>query len=473
MYKLPIVNGVKKYLEEKNISFCMPGHKHGRGFKDTKEGRELLSQFINNDITEVDGVDNLHNAQGIIKDAQRLLKEAYGSYKAYFLVNGSTSGNLAMMFATLEEGDKVIVERNCHRSIYNGIILRKLKPIYATGDLDKYNSLLYVDENNFISLMRQNKDAKAVILTYPNYYGICMDLKRILDEAKLLGMLVLVDSAHGAHFGFHEDLPRSAVELGADIVVMSAHKTLPSLTQTAYLHLNNEVYEPQLDFYVSAFLSTSPSYMLLQSMDYARFYLQEYGNEAYDRLIKTCEKFKAMINSVEGFEIIDIHSINNTQFNRSIDKTRFVIKLKEGFSGYKLSEYLRKNKIQVEMSDHKSVVLIFSPFNDENELQLLYNKLESCNMDELTSDNIEVSQAYLPKMKLLPHEVLMMRKKKINIDNSLGNICGEAVVPYPPGIPLVMPGEIIDRSVLQILNICMDNHIDVLGIEDNKICVVD
>lgn len=474
MDKLPIVNGVSKYLCEENISFCMPGHKHGKGFKNTKEGKELLNQFINNDITEVDGVDNLHNAQGIIKESQRLLKEAYGSYKSYFLVNGSTSGNLAMIFAALKEGDKVIVERNCHRSIYNGIILRKIEPIYAIGDVDsKYNSMFAIDESNFINLMRCNRDAKAIILTYPNYYGICMDLKRIVDEARALDMLVLVDSAHGAHFGFHEELPKSAVEIGADIVVMSSHKTLPSLTQTAYLHLNNEAYESQLDFYVSAFLSTSPSYMFLQSMDYARFYLQEYGYEAYGKLINICDKFKKKINTIEGFEIIDINNVNSPKFNRSIDKTRFVIKLKDGFSGYKLSEYLRQNKIQVEMSDYSSVVLIFSPFNDENEFEILYEKIKLCNINDLAAETVEIIKGYLPQSKLLPYEVLSRKKKKIEISNCLGNICGEAVVPYPPGIPLVMPGEIIDKRVIQIVNFCIENDIDILGIEDNKICVVE
>lgn len=173
--KLPLVEGVLKYIKENNIRFSMPGHKGKIGFNSTEIGRELYKNFIDMDITEVEGVDNLHNAEGIIKEAEEALAKFYGSKRSYFLVNGSTSGNLTMIFSTFNEGDKVIVERNCHKSIFNGIILRKLKPVYIKNKINlKYDAPLSIDEEHFLHVLDENRDAKGIIITYPNYYGVCL-----------------------------------------------------------------------------------------------------------------------------------------------------------------------------------------------------------------------------------------------------------------------------------------------------------
>jgi arginine/lysine/ornithine decarboxylase len=206
--KLPLVEGLLEYTNENNIPFAMPGHKGGQGFLSTDIGKEIYSNILKIDITEVDGVDNLHNPDGIIKEAEELLSRFYKSRKSYFLVNGSTSGNLAMIFSAFSEGDKVIVERNCHRSIFNGILMRKLKPIYIRNKISsKFNAPMSVDMEHFLSLIEDNKDAKGIIITYPNYYGVCPNLKLIINEAKKYNMKVLVDSAHGAHFGVYDVLP--------------------------------------------------------------------------------------------------------------------------------------------------------------------------------------------------------------------------------------------------------------------------
>ena len=305
MSRLPLVDGVLKYIKEKNISFCMPGHKGGLGFLKTMQGKELYENFIKGDITEVDGLDNLHHAEGIIKESQQLLSEYYGSIKSYFLVNGSTSGNLAMIFSSFNEGDKIIVERNCHRSIFNAIIMRKLKPVYIKNKIhSKYDAPFPLDKEHFLYLINENKDAKGIIVTYPNYYGICFDLPYVIEIARKYDMKVLVDAAHGAHFGASKLLPKNPLKMGANMVVMSAHKTLPSLTQTAFLHVGEGIDISKVDFYVSAFLSTSPSYMFLCSMDYARFYIQEYGENDYEELIKICQFNRDKINSLGKFYIL-------------------------------------------------------------------------------------------------------------------------------------------------------------------------
>jgi arginine/lysine/ornithine decarboxylase len=468
--KLPLVEGVLKYAEENNISFSMPGHKAGAGFLSSKEGKRLYDNLFKIDITEVEGVDNLHHPEGIIKEAQELLSNFYGSKKSYFLVNGSTSGNLTMIFSCFNEGDKIIVERNCHRSIFNGIIMRKLKPIYIRNKISKkYNAPMSIDMEHFSCLLNDNKDAKGIVITYPNYYGICSDLKTIISQARKNNMRILVDSAHGAHFGVNEKLPYSAVKLGADMVVVSSHKTLPSFTQTAYLHVCENVDIEKVDFYVSSFLSTSPSYMLMSSMDYGRYYLEDYGRQAYGELIDRTNKYREKLNKLQWLHVLG----EDKESYYAIDLSRFVINVKNGLSGHKLLDYLRSRKIQCEMSDASNVVLIFSPFNGEEDFELLYKAVEECNPEELKDDRIYIKDVYIPEVKLLPHEVMERKKIKVDMESSKGKICGNAVVPYPPGVPILNLGEIIDTTSLNMIRYYLECGVTILGIDDEKITVVE
>lgn len=472
MSKLPLIDGIMKYISEKNSLFCMPGHKQGKGFLCTDEGKKFYDNIFKFDLTEVDGLDNLHHAEGIIKEAEERLSKFYGTKKSYFLVNGSTSGNLAMIFACFDEGDKVIVERNCHRSIFNGIIMRKLKPIYIKNDFNyEINAPLAIDEEYFLKLLGENSDAKGVIITYPNYYGVCCNLEFIAKEAKKRGMKVIVDSAHGAHFGVCDELPKSAVKLGCDVVVMSAHKTLPSLTQTAYLHLcSDNIDMDKLNFYVSSFLTTSPSYVFMASMDYARFYLEEKGKSKYGKLIRICSKYAEKINKIKGMHILNEEDLNSK--NQSIDKTRFVINVDKGYSGFKLYNYLKKNFIQPEMCDSQNVILIFSPFNDKEEFQKLYEVLRKCNMEKLMDNSLDLKDISIPKMKISPWEAVSSEKEMISIQEAEGKICAESIVPYPPGVPILMPGEIISKVSVDEIKYYLKNDALVMGIKKDKINIV-
>ena len=467
MSRLPLLNGVLDYINENNISFSMPGHKNGDGFIRTDEGKKLYDNIIKMDITEVEGVDNLHKPEGIIKESLNLLKEYYGSKKAYFLVNGSTSGNLAMIFSCFQEGDKVLVERNCHRSIMNGIITRKLKPVYINNKIDKkYNAPLSIDEEYFFDTIKENYDAKGIIITYPNYYGICLDLKKIIKEAHKANMYVLVDSAHGAHFGVCEELPESAVKSGADMVVMSSHKTLPSFTQTAYLHINNSDLIEKSDFYVSTFTSTSPSYMLMCSMEYTRYYLQYFGRTDYKKLINTAEIYRKKINTIEGIHILALESLDNSIHD--MDKSRYIINIREGYSAEGVMSYLRKNGIQSEMNDTNNIILILSPFNKESDFKLLYNKLKECNLENYKEEKIVLLNSDSPSIKLWPYEVIERKKIIIELDKSEGSISAEAIVPYPPGVPIIMPGEIISKNIIKMIQYYLKNNKSILGLIKDK-----
>ncbi|MFL0252999.1 aminotransferase class I/II-fold pyridoxal phosphate-dependent enzyme [Clostridium neuense] len=472
MSKLPLIDGIMKYISEKNSLFCMPGHKQGKGFLCTDEGKKFYDNLIKFDLTEVDGLDNLHHAEGIIKEAEERLSSFYGTKKSYFLVNGSTSGNLAMIFACFNEGDKVIVERNCHRSIFNSIIMRKLKPVYIKNDFNyEMNAPLAIDEEYFLKLLDENIDAKGVIITYPNYYGVCCNLEFIAGEAKKRGMKVIVDSAHGAHFGLCEELPKSAVKLGCDMVVMSAHKTLPSLTQTAYLHLcSDEIEVDKLDFYVSSFLTTSPSYVFMASMDYARFYIEEKGYSEYKKLINICNKYAEKIDKIRGMHILNEADLNNK--NQSIDKTRFVINVCKGYSGFKLYNYLKENFIQPEMCDSQNVILIFSPFNCEEEFKKLYEVLIKCNIEELEDKSFDLKELSIPSMEMAPGDVLNSKKEVMDIYEAEGEICADAVVPYPPGVPIIMPGEVISKEIIEEINYYIKNNALVMGVNEGKVNTV-
>lgn len=488
--ELPILDGILRYVKEENMSLCMPGHKGGRGFDNTPIGKEFIENFLKCDLTEVDGLDNLHNPEGIIKEAQSLLSQFYGSEKSYFLINGSTSGNLAMIFSSFNEGDKIIVERNCHRSISNAIIMRKLKPVYVKNIIsERLNAPLSMDLEHFLQVLDNNKDAKGIMVTYPNYYGVCGNLKYIIGQGKKYGMKVLVDSAHGSHFGVHKSLPESAVKLGADMIVTSTHKTLPSLTQTSYLHINNGQDVEKTDFYVSAFLSTSPSYLFLCAMDYARFYLSKYGNEQYSRILDISNYYRGKINEIEGIHILgkeDIRNLNgdinkNIQINDSIygidtvtdiDTTRYVINLEKGYSGHLLLNYLKKHGIQAEMSDSSNVVLIFSPFNKEEEFARLNEVLRMCNLNDLKDKYTNLVNFDIPEIVLLPYEVMEKEKEHVDLKESLGRISAVNVVPYPPGVPILTMGEVINKNSLEAIFYCKDNGVDILGIKGNHIEVV-
>ena len=481
MGELPILNGVLKYIEENNILFSMPGHKGALGFLFTKEGKSFCENIIQCDLTEVEGLDNLHNSEGIIKESGNLLSRFYSSKKSYFLVNGSTSGNLAMIFSCFQEGDKIIVERNCHRSIFNSIIMRKLKPVYIKNKVYKeFNAPLSVDLEHFLRVIKENKDAKGIVITYPNYYGVCPNLEVIVKEAKKYNMKVLVDSAHGAHFGLCERLPKSALELGADMVVMSAHKTLPSLTQTAFLHIGKDsiINIDKVDFYISAFSSTSPSYLFLCSMDYSRFYLDKYGKQHYDELINRANRYREKINLLDSFHVLnyrDIKSLNiEDKYIMDIDLTRYIINMKDGLNANDVSKYLRKCGIQCEMSDGNNIVLILSPFHDESVMEKLYECLYKWNKNfNKHKYNHNINYKYIEtSIKMYPYEVLEKEYIWIDYENSLGTISYNNIVPYPPGVPIIMAGEVINKEIIESICYYKNNGIDILGLKHNKIQIV-
>lgn len=469
MNKAPLLEELLKYKSENNLILSMPGNKSGKGFLRDELGKRLKDSLGELDITEVDPLDNLHNPEGVIKESQELLAKTYKVKKAYFLVNGSSSGNLAAIFSVFNEGDEVLVERNCHKSIYNALILRKLKVIYIDAVVDNnLGVFLPPREEEINDALEKAKSPKGIILTNPNYFGVYYDLEKIIERLRKAGLKVIIDSAHGAHFGFNERLPKSMATLG-DYVVVSAHKTLPSLTQGAFLLVNSV--DDNIEFYLKAFMTTSPSYLIMASLDYSRYYLDNYSKDDYDNLIEMAEKYRRDINSLNKVYIVSNKDIEEKY---KIDKSRYLMTVKDGYSGHKLLEYLRSKNIQSEMSFSKGVVLILSPSNTDEDFQKIYLAIRDLNMELLkTEENIiEFSKSY-PKKVLEPYEVFNLKYKYISLDESLDKISKEFIVPYPPGIPVVCPGEKITTEVIDIIEEYINNKLSVIGIKDNMIKVLD
>ncbi|MDI9216330.1 Orn/Lys/Arg family decarboxylase, partial [Clostridium tertium] len=351
-----------------------------------------------------------------------------------------------------------------------GLILRKLKVIYIDAVIDEEIGIfLPPSEKEINEALNKASNPKGIIITSPNYFGVSYDIENKINELKEKGIKVIIDSAHGAHFGISKELPKSLAKLG-DYVVLSAHKTLPSLTQGAYLLVNDNE-EKNIDFYIKAFMTTSPSYLIMASLDYARYYLDNYGEYDYGNLIERAEKWKEKINSLNKVKIIDDRDLAD---NYIIDRSRYLIILNKGYSGHKLLNYLRDNKIQAEMSFSQGVVLILSPSNIEEDFGKLYLSIANLDISLLKTDEKNTIFPHISPVKVLePYEIFSLNSVDINIEDSLERIAKEAIIPYPPGIPLICAGEKITKEAIDIIKEYIDNRLKVIGVHYNTIKVIE
>lgn len=466
---LPLIKVIKEYIEEDIAPFSMPGSKYSRAFY----GNELADIFLKGDITEFDGVDNLHKPEGVIKESQDKLSNLYESKASYFLVNGSTSGNMIMVFATFSEGDKVIVERNCHRSIMNAIVMRKLVPLFVKNIIhEEFKAPVAVDKEDLQRVINENPDAKGVILTYPYYYGLGIGVSSTIKLCKDSGLKILIDSAHGAHFGFNSKLPTSAQEMGADIVIMSAHKTLPSFTQTAYMHVNNESLIENVELYKGIFLSTSPSYMFMMSLEYGRYFLEHEAVEKYNVLLDKISMFKKRISDLNYVKIVDRDFFSDFEEKIELDESRIVLHLNSELSGHKLLDYLRVNKVQSEMSDERNVILIPSPFNTDEDFEKLEKALKECNPDILKNEEKGFYDHDIPEMVMIPSKALELKRERVLIGECEGRVAGDTVIAYPPGVPLLMMGEKIEKRHIELMNKYLADGVTIIGAKESKLLVI-
>ncbi len=442
----------------------MPGHKLGAGIPS-----DFFEDILRLDLTELPGTDNLHHPTGAIRHAQELAAQAFGALRSYFLVNGSTCGIHAMIPAICRPGDSLIVSRDCHRSVIAGMMLAGVRPVYM---LPRYNPdfgiTAGVSPDGVEAALRAEPGAAGVLITRPNYYGICSDLAEIAGIVHSQGKLLAVDEAHGAHLCFSSRLPASAMEAGADICVQSAHKTLPALTQGSYLHVGSEAIDAdRLQSYLAMLQTSSPSYLIMSSLDIARDLMQKYGEERLNGLLAEICRLKGQIQ-VNDIEILGKKHIEGFE----LDETRIVICVKDlGISGYDAETLLRSHcGVQVEMSDMYNIVCIATPADEGGNLERLFSSLnrlpDLCRAAGHAKEVFPIHME-LPAQALALKEAMQAKSVWVGLEKAAGRISKGIVAPYPPGIPVLCPGEAISAETAEYLRAVIDSGGVVNGINEN------
>ena len=443
--KRPIVEALIKFQRQKTISFHVPGHKNGQLSGLPKEIQEALPY----DLTELSGLDDLHYPEGIIQEAQLLLSSAYGSDKSYFLVNGSTVGNLVMIQSVCEEGSTVIVQRNSHKSIFHGLELAKVRPVYVSPEWDSDSmTTTGVSVETIKEAISSYPYAKAVVLTHPNYYGmIGQDLEEIIAMCHQSGIAVLIDEAHGAHFKVGGPFPTSSLQLGADAVVQSAHKTLPAMTMGSYLHVSSDLVDPQkIEKYLRMLQSSSPSYLLMASLDDARAFVESYSQPDIRTFLEKRERFIAGLKPIPALDVFEAN-----------DPLKLLLRV-EHYTGFQLKRKLEQLGIQVELADPYQVLLILPLLKQQHTYPFaeirsrIKEAIRSLKVEVRESINTEwVSQQKISVPVLTYEEIELADCEWVTYTHAIGRISAGMVTPYPPGVPLVVAGEVWTASKLEEL----------------------
>ena len=438
--KEELIDKLKKYCDLDVVPMHMPGHK-----------RKSVDKSIpyEYDITEIDGFDNLQSPNGILKESMDYATSVFGGKGTFYSVNGSTGGIMGAIRAITKSGDKVIVARNCHKSVYNAIELCSLNSVFVMPDIDKETGIVgSLNPKQLEKVIEDNKDAVCVILTNPTYEGVLSDIKTISKLCHKNNMILIVDGAHGAHL-FLED--KSAVKY-ADITIQSLHKTLPSLTQTAIVSYNgNLIDEKKLQDQINVFQSTSPSYILLSSIDSCVHFLAEHGKEYYDNLKRNIDILSKKLKKLKNLVVLSYGNDKKHKSFYDFDRTKIVVSSsRANITGYKLMDILReKYKIECEMAYEDEVVLLTSIFDEKNDFErVLFALLE---IDQtLTFEKKEnVFLCEIPSRKLPSHVCFNMEKELVELDKAQGKVCGDYVYVYPPGIPILVPGEVISDEIIR------------------------
>lgn len=444
----PLYTALKGHAIKNPVSFHVPGHKYGQVF--AQEALEDFAHILQLDTTELTGLDDLHDPSGPIAEAQSLAADLYKVEKTFFLVNGSTSGNLAMILACCERDKPVLVQRNSHKSIINGIRLAGARPVFLSPKYDEELMVpTYVEQETIAEAIKQFPDARAIILTTPNYYGVSNDIHDAVELAHENNIPVLVDEAHGAHFVLGNPFPVSAVEAGADVIVQSAHKTLPAMTMGSYLHVNSKLADAdRIAYYLSVLQSSSPSYPIMASLDLARAYLQE---------VKTSEQsIREIFHSIENLKdrirgIDEISIVTSKDQNVSFDPLKLTIKSAIGLSGFELQRHLEASGIYTELADLQNVLLVLPLSNKQQKRKFGYKPIKRNFFQKEKDERLSVNNP-LVKISMLPlsyHQLNGYSKEAVSFQEALGLLSGDAVIPYPPGIPLLMEGERITEGHIE------------------------
>ena len=450
--KMPVVKALKEFVEKEPAYFCVPGHRFGKGVSEkwvSKDAREIL-RF---DLTEATGLDDLHQPSGVIREAQGLMSQLFHARKSFFLVNGTTCGNQAMMLSTVNAGDKILVPRNAHKSILAGLVLSGATPVYVMPRWnEKWGIWGGVSPAEVEKILKEQRDIKGVFVVSPSYYGVVDKVAEISTICKKYNCLCMVDEAHGAHLYFAEDLPKGALTQGADMCVQSFHKVAGSLTQSSVLHVNSDkVNTSLLQNNLQMLQSSSPSYLLMASLDAARHELSQNGKEMCDKVLLLAQYARSEISQIKGIRCMGKEEVGKYEI-ADIDLTKVVITAMDlGISGFTLKEMLTRDYgVEVELADNHNILAVLTFANSKAEVKRLVDALAEIAKGSKVKDKVqsnEVAAWPAPEMKLTPREAQFSKVKIVAWQDAVGKVAAEEVTPYPPGIPIVNRGELISQEV--------------------------
>lgn len=465
--RAPIYEALERFRKMRVVPFDVPGHKHGKG---NPELVELLGEkCVGIDVNSMKPLDNLCHPVSVIKEAEELAAEAFGAAHAFLMVGGTTSSVQSMVLSCCKRGDKIIMPRNVHRSAINALVLCGAQPVYVNPDVDcRLGISLGMRLEQVEAAIRNNPDAVAVFVNNPTYYGVCSDLRSIVKLAHEHGMLVLADEAHGTHFYFGDGLPVSAMAAGADIAAVSMHKSGGSLTQSSFLLTGPGVSEGHVRQIINLTQTTSGSYLLLSSLDISRRNLALRGKREFEKVIGLAEYAREEINNIGGYYAFSKDLVNGNSIF-AFDRTKLSVHTLEiGLAGIEVYDILRDEyDIQIEFGDIGNILAYLSIGDRRQEVERLVSALAEVKRRYKKDRAGMLSQEYIdPKVVATPQEAFYAPKESLPLEQTEGRICSEFVMCYPPGIPILAPGEEITEDILDYIVYAKEKGCSMTGPED-------
>ncbi len=466
----PLYEAMKEHRQNRVVPFDVPGHKGGRGNRRLTEF--LGENCMKNDVNSMKPLDNLCHPVSVIKKAQELAADAFGAENAVFIVNGATGAVQAMIMSVCKAGDKIILPRNVHRSAINALVVCGAIPVYVNPGVNSELGIplgMTVDEVK--AAIKANPDAKAVLVNNPTYYGVCSDIRSITELAHKHGMKVLCDEAHGTHFYFGEGLPPSGMSVGADMAAVSVHKTGGSLTQSALLLLGKGINPDYVRQIINLTQTTSASYLLMVSLDLARQNLALNGREFYAKTVEYTEYARKEINAIGGYYAFGEELCDKGAFF-AFDKTKLSVHTRAmGLAGIEVYDLLRDEyEIQIEFGDIGNILAIITGGDRALEIERLLGALSEIKRLHGKSPAGLYDHEYInPVVDMPPQQAFYSKREMLPIEKTAGRICGEFVMCYPPGIPILAPGERITDDILDYIAFAKEKGCSLTGTQDMNV----
>jgi arginine decarboxylase len=473
-HRTPLFSALLQHAEKNPIQFHIPGHKKGVGMD--PEFRSFIGDnALSIDLINIAPLDDLHQPTGVIQEAQKLAADAFGADYTFFSVQGTSGAIMTMIMSVCSQGDKIIVPRNVHKSILAAIIFVGAKPVFISPARDGNLGIDHgITTRSVRRALEKHPDAKAVLVINPTYFGVCANLKEIVDLVHSYNIPVLVDEAHGVLIHFHEKLPMSAMEAGADMAATSVHKLGGSMTQSSVLNVKgNRVNPKRIQTIISMLTTTSTSYILLGSLDTSRRHLAINGHNLAEKAIELAQYTRKKINEIPGLYSFG-EDILGTEATYDYDPTKVCIHVRKlGITGYDAENWLREQyNIEVELSDMYNILCLVTPGDTKENVDTLLAALrqlseQNYNVNEV--NEVVVKIPAIPQLTLTPRDAFYGDTETVPFKEAADRIIAEFIYVYPPGIPILLPGEVITQELIDYITEHVEVGLPVKGPEDRSV----